>query len=148
MPESNARYPELVREPSDWIAGGPAPHGNPPRWDHKRCNSVRRNFFDGGCTRLPEVDGYYQRTTHWNSILRSAHRLHQIDRISPGNWAAKPAGNHHAAHLPRVPDRIRMLEARGTPDFESLLRGVVRLRLMCSMPGIQPGRPSTMIEGR
>ena len=46
-------------ELSDRIAGGPAPHKN-PRWD-QMVQQRAPEFFDGGCTRLPEVDGYYQR---------------------------------------------------------------------------------------
>ncbi|MCB1698125.1 MAG: flavohemoglobin expression-modulating QEGLA motif protein [Halioglobus sp.] len=118
MPESNARYLELVRELSDRIVEAQRPIRilDGIKW----CNSVRRNFFDGGCTRLPEVDaGYYQRNNPLEfdpSEVRTA--FHQIDRdIARKLGQLNPLATIMRRICREYQTVVRMLEARGTPDF-------------------------------
>jgi uncharacterized protein (TIGR02421 family) len=118
MPDSNARYLELVRELSDRIVEAQRPIRilDGIKW----CNSVRSDFFASGCSKLPEVDAaYYQRKNPLEfdpAAVRAV--FHQIDRdIARKLGQLNPLATIMRRICREYQTVVRMLEARGTPDF-------------------------------
>jgi uncharacterized protein (TIGR02421 family) len=118
MSESNARYLELVRELSDRIVEAQRPIRilDGIKW----CSSVRGDFFAGGCRNLPAVDAdYYQCKNPLEfdpAEVRSV--FHQIDRdIARKLGQLNPLATIMRRICREYQTVVRMLEARGTPDF-------------------------------
>ncbi|MCB1699243.1 MAG: flavohemoglobin expression-modulating QEGLA motif protein [Pseudomonadales bacterium] len=118
MHESNAKYLELVRELSDRIVEAQRPIRilDGIKW----CNEVRGKFFEGGCRQLPEVDAaYYQRKNPLDfdpAAVRA--QFHQIDRdIARKLGQLNPLAMIMRRICREYQSVVRMLEARGTPDF-------------------------------
>ena len=118
MSESNARYLELVRELSDRIVEAQRPIRilDGIKW----CSSVRGDFFAGGCRNLPAVDAdYYQCKNPLEfdpAGVRSV--FHQIDRdIARKLGQLNPLATIMRRICREYQTVVRMLEARGTPDF-------------------------------
>lgn len=118
MPGNNANYLELVRELSDRIVEAQRPIRvlDAIKWG----SSIRRDFFAGDCKRLPEVDAtYYQYKSPLEFEPAAARdQFHQIDRdISRKLGQLNPLATIMRRICREYQSVIRMLEARGTPDF-------------------------------
>lgn len=118
MPENNGKYLETVRGLSDRIVEVQRPIRilDSIKW----CAKVRQEFFDSGCTRLPGVDAeYYQRNNPLDfepAAIRA--ELHQIERdISRNLGQLNPLATIMRRICREYQTVVRMLEARGTPDF-------------------------------
>ncbi len=118
MPESNVRYLELVRELSDRIVEAQRPIRilDSIKWS----SEVRSGFFDSGCKNLPDVDAsYYQRKNPLEFVPADARNaFHQIDRdIARKLGQLSPLATIMRRICREYQTVVRMLEARGTPDF-------------------------------
>ena len=118
MSEHNGRYLEIVRELSDRIVEVQRPIRilDSIKW----CGKVRGDFFASGCKQLPGVDAdYYRRNNPLDydpPVLRN--ELHQIERdISRKLGQLNPLASIMRRICREYQTVVRMLEARGTPDF-------------------------------
>ncbi|MCB1854186.1 MAG: flavohemoglobin expression-modulating QEGLA motif protein [Halieaceae bacterium] len=118
MPDSHAKYLELVRELSDRIVEAQRPIRilDSIKW----CGEVRGAFFASGCRELPGVDtDYYRRKNPLDydpSVLRG--QLHQIERdIARKLGQLNPLATIMRRICREYQTVVRMLEARGTADF-------------------------------
>lgn len=118
MSERNGRYLEIVRELSDRIVEVQRPIRilDSIKW----CGKVRGDFFTSGCKQLPVVDAdYYRRNNPLDydpPVLRN--ELHQIERdISRKLGQLNPLASIMRRICREYQTVVRMLEARGTPDF-------------------------------
>ncbi len=118
MSENNTRYLELVRELSDRIVEAQRPIRilDGIKW----CNSVRSDFFASDCKALPAVDtAYYQRKNPLEFDPAAARNVfHQIDRdIARKLGQLNPLATIMRRICREYQTVVRLLEARGTPDF-------------------------------
>lgn len=118
MPVNNARYLELVRELSDRIVEAQRPIRvlDAVKWG----GSVRRDFFASDCKRLPEIDATYYQYKNPLEFEPAAARdqFHQIERdIARKLGQMNPLATIMRRICREYQTVIRMLEARGTPDF-------------------------------
>lgn len=118
MAEGNERYLELVRELSDSIVEAQRPIRilDGIKW----CSAVRNDFFDSACKQLPAIDAqYYQRKNPLDfdpATVRNT--FHQIDRdIARKLGQLNPLATIMRRICREYQTVVRMLEARGTPDF-------------------------------
>jgi len=118
MPDSNAKYLELVRQLSDQIVEAQRPIRilDSIKW----CGEVRNAFFASGCRELPMVDAdYYRRKNLLDydpGTLRA--QLHQIERdIVRKLGQLNPLATIMRRMCREYQTVVRMLEARGTADF-------------------------------
>jgi uncharacterized protein (TIGR02421 family) len=116
--DGNSRYLELVRELSDRIVEAQRPIRilDGIKW----CSEVRSGFFASGCKALPEVDADYYRRKNPLDFDPSAVRgvFHQIDRdIARNLGQLNPLATIMRRICREYQTVVRMLEARGTPDF-------------------------------
>jgi len=116
--ENNTKYLELVRELSDRIVEAQRPIRilDGIKW----CNAVRGEFFASDCKQLPEVDAaYYQSKNPLEFDPASVRNVfHQIDRdIARKLGQLNPLATIMRRICREYQTVVRMLEARGTPDF-------------------------------
>jgi uncharacterized protein (TIGR02421 family) len=118
MPDSNAKYLDLVRQLSDQIVEAQRPIRilDSIKW----CGEVRGAFFASGCRELPMVDAdYYRRKNLLDydpGTLRA--QLHQIERdIVRKLGQLNPLATIMRRMCREYQTVVRMLEARGTADF-------------------------------
>jgi uncharacterized protein (TIGR02421 family) len=118
MPENNGKYLGIVRGLSDRIVEVQRPIRilDSIKW----CGKVRGDFFASGCKQLPGVDAdYYRRNNPLDydpPVLRN--ELHQIERdISRNLGQLNPLASIMRRICREYQTVVRMLEARGTPDF-------------------------------
>ncbi|MCB1730894.1 MAG: flavohemoglobin expression-modulating QEGLA motif protein [Halieaceae bacterium] len=118
MPDSNAKYLDLVRQLSDQIVEAQRPIRilDSIKW----CGEVRSAFFASGCRELPIVDAdYYRRKNLLDydpGTLRA--ELHQIERdIVRKLGQLNPLATIMRRMCREYQTVVRMLEARGTADF-------------------------------
>lgn len=118
MPENNGKYLGIVRGLSDRIVEVQRPIRilDSIKW----CGKVRQDFFTSGCKQLPVVDAdYYRRNNPLDydpPVLRN--ELHQIERdISRKLGQLNPLASIMRRICREYQTVVRMLEARGTPDF-------------------------------
>ena len=118
MSENNARYLELVRELSDRIVEAQRPIRilDGIKWS----SNERSDFFASGCKAMPCVDmAYYQRKNPLEFDPSAARNVfHQIDRdIVRKLGQLNPLATIMRRICREYQTVVRMLEARGTPDF-------------------------------
>lgn len=118
MAENNTRYLELVRELSDRIVEAQRPIRilDAIKW----CGEVRGAFFDSSCQKMPNVDAaYYQRQNPLAFDPGTVRNIfHQIDRDIVRNLGQlNPLATIMRRICREYQTVVRMLEARGTPDF-------------------------------
>jgi uncharacterized protein (TIGR02421 family) len=121
MPDNNSRYLNLVRQLSDRIVEAQRPIRilDSIKW----CSEVRATFFDNGCRELPLVDpGYYrQRNPLEFDPVTVRNELHQIERdIARSLGQLNPLSAIMRRICREYQTVTRMLEARGTADFNLL----------------------------
>ena len=118
MTDANTRYLELVRELSDRIVEAQRPIRilDSIKWD----TGVRAAFFDSGCKSLPRVDRDYYRENNPLDFNPTSLRtdLHQIERDIVRNLGQlNPLATIMRRICREYQSVVRMLEARGTPEF-------------------------------
>jgi uncharacterized protein (TIGR02421 family) len=118
MSVNNAAYLKLVRELSDRIVEAQRPIRvlDAIKWD----SSVRQDFFAGGCKQIPQVDASYYKYENPLDFEPAATRdqFHQIERdITRKLGQLNPLAMIMRRITREYQTVIRMLEARGTPDF-------------------------------
>lgn len=117
---NDAEYRSVVRALSDRLVAAQKPIRilDAVKWD----DSVRADFFAGGCRRQPEVDqAYYARHPLPLEIGATHETFEQLDRdietaLDPGD----PASRMMRRMCREYEAVLRMLAARGTPDFHGL----------------------------
>lgn len=113
-------YRHAVRAFSDRIVAAQRPIRilDAVKWDE----SVRDAFFAGGCRAQPAVDrDYYRRRPLPEAVSDSRRAFEQLDReIQRALDAHDPAGRMMRRMCREYDVVVRMLDARGTPDFHRL----------------------------
>ncbi len=118
MSDNNQQYLELVRSLSDRIVEAQRPVRilDGIKW----CSNVRNEFFASGCRNLPRVDAAYYQCKNPMEFDPAAVRsvFHQIDRdIVRKLGQLSPLATIMRRICREYQTVVRMLEARGTPDF-------------------------------
>jgi uncharacterized protein (TIGR02421 family) len=118
MPDANVHYLETVRELSDRIVEAQRPIRilDAIKWD----GQLRSAFFSSGCKQLPQVDADYYRQKNPLDFDPSTQRaiFHQIERDIVRNLGQlSPLATIMRRICREYQSVVRMLEARGTPEF-------------------------------
>ncbi|MEX0732578.1 MAG: flavohemoglobin expression-modulating QEGLA motif protein [Aquisalimonadaceae bacterium] len=120
MPDSNNRYSAAVRALSDRIVDAQKPIRilDAIKWDA----SIKQAFFAAGCKKQPPVDAayYQQRPLGFDphALKRSFHEIERDVVRQLGQF--NPVGKVMSRMCREYQMAIRLLEARGTPEFSDI----------------------------